>query len=626
MQAARADALRRAAGDPGPNLMKRYHLILFPAIALLAAYALFHARPRQEVIVHAASAFDESPPLADMEQFIPEKPVSIHPAVESPAVREGSLKGPGTGLGATPPTPPAVRGGARAGRAARGGRPGGPPPVPPQPPAPEISAAGAAVEQKEQGERPAIEPEASFDGLGEGFSGRVFPGADNAPEAPAGRGNGRRGGIDISLAAGPDHIFEILDGNLAVFTKKGKKFDTTGKLLYGPVPNNTVFAGFGVRCGVSNNADSVVRYDQLADRWLIVVPVFTRPPGDPEGPYAMCYAVSATADPLGPYYRYEFQRPLFPDYPRPAVWPDGYYNPTSTSDNPVPGVVTQKHDCIADRNRMLKGLNATEQCVIIDGGVFMLNADVDGRRQPPKGAPNIMMSTGGTQLLKIFHDDGIYFYKVHVDWNDPAKTAVSAPEKIPVAPYDYLCDGQLSSCVPQPGTERRLDSQGDKLMQRLVYRNLGSHESILAEHSIATSAHGGGVRWYEFRLNQQRDPVLYQQGTYAPDGFYRWLGSMAMDRKGGIGIGYSFGGDPNYAGQRFAARLANDPKGQLTYHESVLAEGHAAQTGSLRWEDYTTMAVDPSDDCTLWFVGNYLKSGDTTSTTRIGAFRVPGCK
>jgi hypothetical protein len=549
---------------------------------------------------------------AEFEQFIPDKPVVIHAAVESQPERRGEIKGPGAGLGATPPTPPAARGGA--GRA--GGRAGrGEPPIPPPPPAPEIGKAGAAVEQTAQGSRPAIEPGASFDGLGEGFA-----------DAAGGRGGAGRGGIDISIAAGPDHLVEILNGTMAVFTKKGKKYDSTGKLLYGPVPNNTVFAGFGVRCGVSNNSDSVVRYDQLADRWLIVVPVFSRPPDNPQGPYAMCYAVSATADPLGQYYRYEFQRPLFPDYPRPAVWPDGYYNPTSTSDNLLPDVITQKHDCIADREKRLKGQPATEQCVVIDGGVFTLNSDVDGKRMPPKGAPNIMMSTGGTQLMKIFEDDGIYFYKVHVDWSDPAKTTVSKPRKIAVAPYHYLCDGQLSNCVSQPGTPRRLDSQGDKLIQRLAYRNFGDHESLLAEHSVATAAHGGGVRWYEFRLNKQRDPTLYQQGTYAPGGFYRWLGSMAMDRKGNIGIGYSFGGEPNYPGQRFAARLAKDPKGQLTFHESVLAEGQASQTGSLRWEDYTNIIVDPSDDCTFWFVGNYLKNGATSSTTRIGSFVAPGCR
>ncbi len=502
---------------------------------LLAVSALIAARRATNVETRAAVAFDLSPALADMDQFIPDKPIVMHAATESKAERQGSMKGPGAGLGATPPTPPSLRAGVRTPRV------GGPPPIPAPPIAPDVSAASAAIEQTTQGTRPAIQPIANFDGLGEGFSGHEFPGA--GPEGNAGAG---RGGIDISLAVGPDHIFEILNGNMAVFSKKGKKYSTNGKLLYGAVPNNTVFAGFGVRCGVANNADSVVRYDQLADRWLIVVPVFARPPDNPEGPYAMCYAVSATSDPLGPYYRYEFQRPLFPDYPRPAVWPDGYYNPTSTSDNLLPDVITQKHDCIADRNKMLRGLPATEQCVVIDGGVFMLNTDLDGKRLPPAGAPNIMMSTGGTQLMKIFEDDGIYFYKVHVDWSDPSKTTVSKPQKVAVAPYHYLCDGQLSNCVSQPGTERRLDSQGDKLMQRLVYRNFGDHESILAEHSIATAAHGGGVRWYEFRLNQQRDPLLYQQSTYAPGGFYRWLASMAMDRKGDIAAGYSFGGDPNY--------------------------------------------------------------------------------
>ena len=212
------------------------------------------------------------------------------------------------------------------------------------------------------------------------------------------------------------------------------------------------------------------------------------------------------------------------------------------------------------------------------------------------------------------------------DWNTPANTAATGPVKIPVAPYHYLCNGQLTNCVPQPGADRRLDVQGDKIMQRLVYRKIGRHESIVAGHSIATKAGGGGVRWYEFRLNKKGDPYLYQQGTYAPDAFYRWMPSIAMDKKGGIGIGYSFGGTPNFAGQRFAARRANDPKGKLNFHETVLVNGEAAQTNTFRWEDYATTATDPSDDCTSWYVGDYLKPGEAGYRTKIGAFRIPGCK
>ncbi|PWT96280.1 MAG: hypothetical protein C5B55_00185 [Blastocatellia bacterium] len=511
------------------------------------------------------------------------------------------------------------------------------------------------VEQRSPGNRPSAEIVASFDGLGYGFGG------------PQGVANVRNPS-DNSLAVGPDHIVQIVNTRMAVFTKKGKRYETTGKILYGPVVTNAVFAGFGGPCETRNNGDAVVRYDQLAGRWLIVMPLFGRapkrpdqpreaksgepaqasPPGRPnqpgapfqlvtpatpnptnpnragaatvgDGPYSMCYAVSRTSDPLGEYYRYEFLRAYFPDYPRPAVWPDGYYVPTSTSDNLI-----QKHACVVDRNQMLRGLPATEQCFIIDGVNFLNNADIDGFGVPPRGAPNIMMAAGGAQLNKILGDDVILAWKFHVDWKKPANTKLDGPQRISVSPYQYLCGGQLTNCVPQPGTETRLDAQGDKIMARLVYRKVNGHESVVAVHSVAASSGGGGVRWYEFRLDKTRSPTVYQQGTYAPDNFYRWMASPAIDKKGNIGIGYSFGGSPNYPGQRFAGRLVNDPLGELTTQENVLIEGEGSQS-VMRWEDYTQTAMDPSDDCTIWYVGDYLKKGAQFYSSRIGAFRFPGC-
>ena len=527
--------------------------------------------------------------------------------------------------------------------------------IPPPTPPPTLSPAGTAIEQTSQGTRPAVALLESFDGLGAGFLG------------PQGTTN-FRSPSDNSLAVGANHIMQIVNSRIAIYSKKSKKYGKSGTVLYGAVATKSVWTGFGGACEARNNGDAVVRYDQLAERWLIVMPIFSRigpgefpgktgapgqlaengeasrpgaaaalpanpaqpppppergqrPPEKKEGVWAMCYALSTGPDPLGTYYRYAFERTLFPDYPRPAVWIDGYYTPTSTGDE-----VIQKHTCIADRTKMLRGQAATEQCIVIDGVNFLNNADIDGRKLPPRGAPNIMMAAGGTQLKKIFDDDGIYFWKVHVDWNNPANTKADGPVKINVAPYHYLCNGQLSSCVPQPGTERRLDVQGDKIMQRLVYRKVAGHESIVAAHSVAAAAGGGGVRWYEFRLDKNRDPVPYQQGTYAPEGFYRWMPSIAMDKKGDIGVGYSFGGLPNFPGQRFAARRARDPRGQLTFEETVLAKGEASQTNTLRWEDYTTTAMDPSDDCTFWYVGDYLKQGDTGYRTRIGSFRLPNCK
>lgn len=334
----------------------------------------------------------------------------------------------------------------------------------------------------------------------------------------------------------------------------------------------------------------------------------------------MCYAVSTSPDPFGSYYRYEFIRPLFPDYPRPAVWPDGYYLPTSTGDN-----VIQKHTCAVERAKMLDGKDASEQCVVVDDVNFLNNADLDGKALPPAGAPNIVLAAGGTQLRKVMEDSAIYAWNFHVDWRNPTKTTLTGPTKITVAPYHYLCDGQLTSCVPQPGTDRRLDAQGDKIMARVVYRRVGGRETVVAVHSVNTTSGGGGVRWYELSVDKSRALTVRQQGTYAPEGSFRWMASPAIDKLGNIGIGYSFGGSPAFAGQRFVGRRAGDPLGTLSLHEAVLAEGEGAQTNTVRWEDYTQTGVDPSDDCTIWYVGDYYKKDAQSYSTRIGAFRLPGC-
>ncbi len=552
------------------------------------------------------------------------------------------------------------------------------------------------VLQVVDGTQPGAKILASFDGLGQGFEG---PQGTSIQRNPS----------DNSLAVGPDHIIQTVNTRTAIFTKKGAKYAETGQVLLGPVGNNTFFKGFGGACEENNNGDTVVTFDQLANRWLVVMPIFRRlalreneppvptpadgpvlsalgradqpgpavvlyqppamtpeevaaqleadqaerarrreaPPAD--GTFAMCYAISTTADPLGEWYRYEFVRPLFPDYPRPAVWPDGYYVPTSTGDE-----VIEKHACVVEREKMLVGESAREICVIVPGVNFLNNADLDGTELPPPGAPNPMLATGGSQLNGVLGDNKIQYWNFFVDWNDISKTHIEGPVDVAVEPYAFLCGGQLTKCVPQPGTDERLDSQGDKLMARVSYRKRGNTESIVAAHSIAAGydgpinvevapkygdggfspSTGGGVRWYEFRVGTDRSAALYQQGTYAPgvvdggaadSGPFRWLPSPAMDSQGNIGIGYSWGSAEDYAGQRFAGRTPTDSLGYFGLAETLLIDGRAPQTNTLRWEDYTQTAVDPSDDCTIWYVGDYYQEGAENYSTRIGAFQMPGC-
>src|SRR5260370_42160753 len=183
--------------------------------------------------------------------------------------------------------------------------------------------------------------------------------------------------------------------------------------------------------------------------------------------------------------------------------------------------------CAYDRSKMLTGQAATQQCFLL-ARTFgsLLPADLDGSTPPPGGSPGFVVS---------FATNSLQLWKFHVDWATPANSTLSGPTTLPVAAFSPACAG--GTCIPQAGTTQQLDSLADRLMYRLSYRNFGDHESLLVNHSV-TAGSSVGVRWYELR-NPNGTPTVYQQGTYAPDSSYRWMGSLAMDRTGNIAVGYS---------------------------------------------------------------------------------------
>jgi hypothetical protein len=199
-----------------------------------------------------------------------------------------------------------------------------------------------------------------------------------------------------------------------------------------------------------------------------------------------------------------------------------------------------------------------------------------------------------------------------------------------VAAFTRGCDG--GACVEQPGTTQKLDSLGDRLMYRLAYRNFGTHENLVVNHSVRTGTsrktYRTGIRWYELRNLSAATPVVHQQGTYAPDTTnYRWMGSAAMDKVGNLAVGYSVSSSGMKPSIRFAARAATDPLGTLSSEANVFT-GTGAQTQSLaRWGDYATISVDPTDDCTMWFTTEYLAADGTWNWhTRINSFKLQGCQ
>jgi len=181
-------------------------------------------------------------------------------------------------------------------------------------------------------------------------------------------------------------------------------------------------------------------------------------------------------------------------------------------------------------------------------------------------------------------------------------------------------------CIPQLDTSQVLDSLADRLMYRLSYRNFsGNHESLMVTHAV-TAGNSTGMRWYEIR-SPRGTPVVYQQGTYAPDSKYRWMGSVAMDKVGDMALGYSVSSATQHPGIAFTGRLPTDALGTMESEINVITGGGSEQAPNFRWGDYTSMSIDPVDDCTFWYTNQYYKADSLESwSTRVVSFKFPSCK
>jgi subtilisin-like proprotein convertase family protein len=429
----------------------------------------------------------------------------------------------------------------------------------------------------------------TFEGMGSGLAGFTV---QSAPP-------------DTDGDIGPNHYVQIVNSGTTIFNRAGVK-------LLGPFNTNTLFNGFGGACATTNDGDGVVRYDRIADRWVIAQ--FSVNGGN--GPFFQCVAVSTTPDPTGTYNRYQFSYPAFNDYPKMGLWPDGYYTTYNMFGAAPNFPFLGGKVCAFDRVKMLTGAAATQQC--FDTGVSfggLLPSDLDGPTLPPAGSPNYLVALNTTALD---------FWKMHVDFTTPASSTFVGPTTIPVAAYTPLCNG--GTCVVQPGTAQRLDSLADRLMNRLVYRNFGAHEALLVSHSVTAGA-GGGVRFYELR-SPATTPSMFQQGTYAPDAAFRWMGSMAFDKQGNIGLGFSTSSSTINPSIRYTGRLVTDALGTMGQGEATLVAGTGSQNASnlTRWGDYASMNIDPTDDCTYWFTSEYMgASGAFNWRTRVGTFKFAGC-
>jgi hypothetical protein len=377
-----------------------------------------------------------------------------------------------------------------------------------------------------------------------------------------------------------------------------------------PKNGNAIWQGFGGPCEQYNDGDPIVQYDQLAGRWILTQFAVSA------APYTQCVAVSTSEDPTGTYNRYAYSYGTdFNDYPKMGVWPDAYYITYNMFRRGR--TFTGSRVCALERDKMILGQSARQACVQTSSSYgSLLPADLEGTALPPAGAPNYLLSITSSTLQ---------FWKFAVNWST-AKGTLTGPTTVAgVAAFSRACGG--GTCIPQPETTQKLDSLADRLMYRLSYRNLGTRASLLVNHSVSS---GGvtGIRWYELNIASGA-PTVRQQGTWQPDLNYRWMGSAAMDKTGGIAIGYSVSNATTVKPSIwYVFRSPTDPLGTVGPESAVLV-GYGSQTGNSlsRWGDYATMSIDPVDGCTMVFTTQYIPTnGSFNWATAIQSLKLSSCQ
>ena len=396
---------------------------------------------------------------------------------------------------------------------------------------------------------------------------------------------------DPSGAASEDYYVQAVNTAYKVFNKDGSNAANPSALS-------------SLWPGSTNSGDPIVMYDRQASRFVITQ--------FQTGSNEILFAVSETEDPLGAYYLYEFSFPSFPDYPKYSVWSDGYY---MTSNTFTKNVVAFERDKMVNGDPSAAMISLNLPNFATDHGFkSVLPADADGDL-PPYGTPISLFLFQDDSWSNTVTEDNILVMKMSVDWSNPNSSTIVIDQEIPTEPFNSVFTSSWDDIV-QKGTSQKLDAISSIFNYRAQYLRWPTHNSIMLCNVVdVDNQNTAGIRWYELRQDiDSLDWEIYQQSTFSPDdGKSRFIGSIAMDYNGHVGLAYSISGPDDYPGLALTGRMSWDALGDMSQPETIIQEGLFYQSGGNRYGDYSHMALDP-DGSTFWFTGEYIGNGGSRRT------------
>lgn len=411
---------------------------------------------------------------------------------------------------------------------------------------------------------------------------------------------------DPTGSVGPDHYVQAINAtSIGVYDKRNGTLvgQFTGNSLWEPI-------------GESSRGDPIIVYDHEYEQWIIT---------EFADPANLLIAVSEDSDPMGSYHVYSFSTPFFPDYPKYAIW--GSYFVVTTNETQT----SEIEQYFFDRHALMSGADiVTIQRVAVPGnnnteaGFYVITpVHWNGSVAPVENTP-VTIKINDSSWGEV-EEDVVEVFTFDVDLANPVNTSVTKTS-IVTSPFDsYPCDTETGgfACLAQGGESNGLDAIPEVIMNIPNYRNFGTHESMVFNFitDVTDGSNLSGIRWVELRKTDGTW-TLYQEGTYAPDdGLHRFMGSIAIDVDGNIGLAYIASSSTEPTGIRFTGRLAEDPLGEMTFDEAIAVDGSNG-IATARFGDYPHMTLDQVDGRTFWYTAEYGGNGTNNSTTRIFSFQV----
>lgn len=413
-----------------------------------------------------------------------------------------------------------------------------------------------------------------------------FPGISATPWTPP----------DPTLAVGPDHVVTTVNMAIAFYDKEGNQqffanLDETGS------PGFFEEVGAGGFC-----FDPKCFYDHEVERFLVLALEYY-----PDESW-ITIAVSDDSDPNGIWYKYR----------TPAIVSIG--NATYWVDYP--------------------GLGFNDQVFTVTSNLFQLGGSGPGfggilyrcyNKLPMLSGDPVTFTDltdgGGSAQCAQQHGESVAPFFVSLDSQSSMRIqAIRNPILQPqlfTASVAVPGHGGSPPGAPNPGGS--INALDGRLMN-VHWRN----GQLVFAHAVE-SGNVSEVRWYHIDTGEwpgsfgpaPADPVLVQAGAIdLPGDRHGFFPAVAMNVFGDIGMVFGQCSSGETPSVRVTGRTVSDAPGTMG-EPQVVVESPTGADG--RWGDYFDLTVDPADDTTFWYVGEWASSDGWK--TWIGSFEVtpPGC-